>query len=290
MISKPLSILHGDFGRVVLASLTRSMACHAHRDCHVIVNMSPQTIVFGVNHQEYMLGSGKMLLVNAWEPHYYKHHSAHDAVTLLTFYFNPTWLKAIDKTFALSGHPRFFSRPVWTPSATISQLFEDVIESLPLAVAKSILHAEDCLTPLLTTLCCNIMALVEPPTKLIPAGMFGEWGFDARIRAVVEKAISSRNALVTVADLLAATTLSRAQFFRLFGRSTGLAPATFLNMLKMEHCLQQLTLGDTPIQDIAEQAGYYPVGNFTRFFINQQGVSPSAYRKMFFNLNLTSDP
>ena len=62
--------------------------------------------------------------------------------------------------------------------------------------------------------------------------------------------------------------------------STGMSPALFVNMLKMESGLHSLTQRDVKLQDIAFDLGFDTAGNFTRFFVGMQGFAPSKYRKI----------
>lgn len=278
-MSTPLAIIHGAFGRVVLLHLDHSMVMHAHRDCHVLLKVNGPDVLFGIRGEEYPLTDNTMTLINAWEPHCYRHRHPGEAVTLLTFYFRPDWLRQIDRSFLLSGHPGFFRHPVHLLTPSLERLKHSILRCL----GESPWRQKWQVNALMSDFFSEIMATTRLPDDLLPAGLCGEMGFDARIRALIEQLIGSRDIGVTesMETLARAAGLSRAQFFRLFNRSTGMTPATFLNMIRMESCLRSLARPDIPIQAIAKQAGYDTPGNFTRFFVRQQGLSPSHYRKAF---------
>jgi len=274
-MSTPLGIIHSDFGRVVLARLDQSMVQHAHRECHLILKVSGPDIIFSIKKSKHVLTNASLLLVNAWEPHFYEHETGSEPVTLLTFYFKPQWLKAVDRQFALSGHPKFFSQASTVLSTRGEELRDDILALLTGFSVPN--HAM--INQLMAEAFQTFTHSLTLPTRLYPAGGAGELGYDSRIRQVVDYLIDHHGLCSSLETLAKSVGLSRAQFFRLFSRSTGMAPATCINMLKMEYCLQDVVQFDIPIQDIAERMGYFPQGNFTRFFVSQQGVSPSHYRR-----------
>lgn len=275
-VSKPLAIIHSDFGRVVLLHLDHSMVRHAHRECHIIMKVGGPDVMFGVRQQEHNLTDGTMVLVNAWEPHFYTHVPQQAPITLLTFYFNPSWLAQFDSRLTFSGHPKFFTRPTHLLSVAAERLRDDVLTALMNYSVPSNASIND----LMANIFLEISTDLGFPQQLYPAGLNGELGFDARIRQIINNVLEEKDLSVSCNDLFAQIGLSRAQFFRLFDQSTGMTPTTFLNMLRMEACLREIGQLDMSIQTIAERLGYYPQGNFTRFFSKQQGLSPSNYRKM----------
>jgi len=274
-MSDPLRIIHGDFGRVALLRLDQSMVRHAHTQCHIIFKVGGPDIRFGVRQHEHLVTNNSVLLVNAWEPHFYLHRSNPEPTILLALYLNPLWLKALDSRFMLSAHPKFFNKPIATVPAKLSQLRDDSLEQL----VHNITPLKPRISELMAEIFLEVINIVTPRTLLLHGGMYGELGFDSRIRIVVEHILHSNDEPATLDELASSIGLSRAQFFRLFTRTTGLPPATFINMVRMEACLKGVALRNLSMQAIAEQVGFLPASNFTRFFSGQQGVSPNKYRK-----------
>jgi hypothetical protein len=81
-LSEPLRILHGLFGRIVLVRLDRAMALHAHRHCHIVFKVGGQDIRFGIRDREHPLCDDSVLLINAWEPHFYEHRTTAEPTVL----------------------------------------------------------------------------------------------------------------------------------------------------------------------------------------------------------------
>lgn len=138
-MSDPLRIIHGPFGRVVLVRLDHSMVLHAHRDCHIVFKIGGADIQFGINGKEYPVTAQSVLMINAWEPHFYNHRETNEKTVLLAFYLLPQWLKELDRRFAHSAQPRFFARPVENLTLRLARTRDDVVDALTQHVPPSII-------------------------------------------------------------------------------------------------------------------------------------------------------
>lgn len=275
-MSDPLRIIHGPFGRVVLVRLDHSMVLHAHRDCHIVFKIGGADIQFGINGREYPVTAQSALMINAWEPHFYHHRETEEKTVLLAFYLQPQWLKELDRRFAHSARPKFFARPVETLTLRLARARDDVVDALAQPIPTGTREIE----ALIAAVFCEILTISPPRDLLRLAGEHGELDFDARIRKLVERMLSEGDAKPTPEEMALAAGLSRPQFFRLFKKSTGMPPALFVNMLRMESGLRRLAQRDVKLQDIAYDLGFDTAGNFTRFFVGMQGFAPSKYRKI----------
>lgn len=275
-MSDPLRIIHGRFGRAVLVRLDHSMVLHAHRECHIVFKIGGADIQFGVGAQEYPVTAQSALLINAWEPHYYNYRETETKTVLLAFYLNAHWLKEVDRRFAGSTHPKFFERPVEVLSPRLARGRDDVLDALGQLEPPNVQDME-CL---IASIFSEIVSLSPPRTLLQFASERVERDYDARIRKTIERMLGNGDLLCGPEDMASSAGLSRAQFFRLFKKSTGLPPTLFLSMLKMEASLQKVAQRDISLQDIAYDLGFDTAGNFTRFFVGVQGFAPSKYRKL----------
>jgi AraC-like DNA-binding protein len=48
----------------------------------------------------------------------------------------------------------------------------------------------------------------------------------------------------------------------------------------MEASIERIVASSMPMLDVAQSVGFEASGNFTRFFVSLQGVTPSQYRKI----------
>lgn len=252
------------------------MVLHAHRECHIVFKIGGADIEFGVGAKEYPVTAQSALMINAWEPHYYHYKKTEAKTVLLAFYLNPHWLKEVDRRFAASTHPKFFERPVEVLSHRLARGRDDVLDALTQVEPPSVQEMEN----LIATIFSEILTLSPPRNLLQLASERLERDYDARIRKIVGRMLEEGDLLCGPEDMACWSGLSRAQFFRLFKKTTGLPPTLFLSMLKMETSLRKVAQRDVSLQDIAFDLGFDTAGNFTRFFAGTQGFAPSKYRKI----------
>ena len=73
--------------------------------------------------------------------------------------------------------------------------------------------------------------------------------------------------------------LSRPHFYKLFREQIGLTPNLYLNALRMERAIERLAVTQEAVSDIGFDLGYSSQASFSRFFIANGVVPPSAYRR-----------
>lgn len=273
-MSKPLSIFQGRFGRVALLEMDRSLVTHAHRDCHVLLKFSGADTAFDVRGQVCPLADDTAVLVNAWEPHAYTHGQNAPQTLILALYIDPTWLGGIDSRLFCSGHSQFF------PRACVS--ITGGIRDSTLALGSQMLLGDILSTEEAEITVFNLMLRVidafsdrkvlrgSPPPLTVS---------DHRIRRAVCHMRRTLGDPLDIRGLARVAGLSRPHFFAQFKRNTGLTPALFLNTLRMEAATRLLVDSEGALCDVANDLGFDAHSNFTRFFRQHQGVTPSEYRR-----------
>ena len=73
--------------------------------------------------------------------------------------------------------------------------------------------------------------------------------------------------------------LSRPHFFKLFRAQMGLTPNLYLNALRMERAIELLAESEEGVTEIGFDLGFSSQASFSRFFIANGVVAPSAYRR-----------
>lgn len=274
-MSDALRILHGEFGRVALVLVDKPMAVHAHRMCHIIFKVGGGAIEFGIREWQHRLDARTVLLVNAWEPHFYEQKPLSPPATLLALYLEPDWLRKIDRRFSLSAHPRFFGSPGCEAEGRIARIRDELLDTLAARESPSAIIVEATIVALIA----EITTKVRPSADLSACELMGGVAFDARIRHCIELMQCTSGISIDFDEIARSANLSRPHFFHLFRKQTGVTPATFATMLRMEASIAHVSTSDVPLMDIGLQMGFDSPGNFTRFFVAQQGVTPSQYRR-----------
>jgi transcriptional regulator GlxA family with amidase domain len=73
--------------------------------------------------------------------------------------------------------------------------------------------------------------------------------------------------------------LSRPHFFKLFRTQVGLTPNLYANALRMERAIERLAVTGEAVAEIGFDLGFSSQASFSRFFIANGVVPPSAYRR-----------
>ncbi len=74
--------------------------------------------------------------------------------------------------------------------------------------------------------------------------------------------------------------LSRPRFNQLFRLCTGVSPGLYGDALRVEQAVKGLSTQPQPVASVSEQLGFSAQGNFSRFFQQYTGVTPSHFRRI----------
>lgn len=82
-------------------------------------------------------------------------------------------------------------------------------------------------------------------------------------------------------EIAATVQLSRPRFNGLFKKVTGLSPARYIKLLKMETARQLLTTGFPSITEVMDKVGIKDYSHFCHDFKRLYGITPAQYRDHF---------
>lgn len=91
----------------------------------------------------------------------------------------------------------------------------------------------------------------------------------------------TRNAdrAIKVADMAARAKMSERSFYRKFTDATGVAPAKYLEALRLENAKRYLEAGE-PAKAVAQRAGFRSESSFRAAFAARYGISPAQHQRM----------
>jgi AraC-like DNA-binding protein len=277
-MSTALRIAHGEFGRVALLDMDRSLVRHAHPHCHVLIKASGADTQFAVGERLVPLTDSQAVLINTWEPHAYVHYQDRPRTTILALYIEPAWLKSFRPNWAASGALGFFDRPAGEVSPRIRRLSMDLA-----ATMLDDPGANSTQEQLLSDLMISIIERFTPWRTLSrPTPQFAAQRsqFDWRIRRAINLIQTDPRAVRDVDTLAREVGLSRAHFYRLFERSTRMTPHIYINLLRMELAVKTVVHGEDTLSAVSDRLGFAAQSHFTRFFRDHAGVNPSEFRQV----------
>jgi AraC-like DNA-binding protein len=277
-VSSAVKILQGRFGRVALLDMDAPLVGHAHHHCHILIKAGGADAAFSVRGNRAPLADDSAVLINAWEHHAYEHDVPRGERTLiLALYIEPGWLAEIQRSLAMSGHPRFFPQPCVRITPAARRIAEEFVLELWWSDDVSPGRMEQLLFNLIVSVIdsyagwrdlANLLR-VKPPVAV-----------DPRIRQAIATMKTDLARELDVDTLAAQCGLSRAHFFTLFQRDTQVTPLVYANVLRFEAAIQQLSESRVPVGDVAHALGFSVPSHFARFFRQHLGITPSDYRRV----------
>jgi AraC-like DNA-binding protein len=275
-MSNALRIAYGDFGRVALLDMDRSLVRHAHPHCHVLLKVEGADTSFWVGNARAPLDDDTAVLVNGFETHAYVHDPRRPRTLILALYIEPEWLDRFQRGWSASGAPGFFARPTGAITPKIRHLGRSLAISMMGEPENTAAH-ESLLSALMIAVIERFAQWRAPETSIRAA--FAPL-IDWRVRKAMSAMQHELGDALRVEDVARAVGLSRPHFFRLFESSLKLSPRVYFNVLRLERAVEALVGGAVPVADISTNLGFSEPGHFSRFFRDHAGVSPSEFRRV----------
>lgn len=276
-MSDALRIRSGEFGRVALLDMDRSLVRHAHPHCHVLLKVGGCDTSFLVGEDLARLTGESAVLINAWTPHAYVHRPGAPRTIILALYIEPGWLAQFRSNWLVSGEAGFFS--------ATSGAITPRIRTLATGLSASMVHAPTATEDHEAMLGDLMIAVIERFTEWRSVGASlreaaRQSSVDWRVRKAIQLMRRDPCAGLSVDRLAREAGMSRANFFRVFENSTGVTPRVFLNVVRLELAVAAAVESDVPFGDLSERLGFSAQGHFTRFFRDHAGVPPSQFRSV----------
>jgi AraC-like DNA-binding protein len=265
-LSEAVAVLHGTFGRACLYAMDRTMVPHAHREGHLLFHVRGAPGEVYVDGCAVPVGPGRAVAVNPWQTHYYSQPFPGERTLLLVLYIRPTWFGN-----AIGGRASAlrFGRAAIEVSNTLGQLID---ASVMLGRDPDGQTINDWLLTL-TEYCFDQSWHGSDPARRF-AGVH-----DFRLRKAIQLLEQRVSEPVELDAVAREAGLSRPHFYKLFRQQVGVTPHIYLNSLRMERAIDRLTGTNEAVAAIGLDLGFSSQASFSRFFIANGVVPPSAYRR-----------
>jgi AraC-like DNA-binding protein len=271
-MSDSLAVFHGQFGRVCLYNMDRGMVPHGHREGHLILHVQGPPGEVVVNGKVWPLSAGQAVAVSPWQAHHYRPVYASVPTLALVLYIRPAWFLEASRHASASI---CFGR--------VGIEVTDYLERLVFGTAQAMLDAdhEDLLIE--ERLCALTQCAYDQSWQWTPRG--AEFTGpelprrDFRIRKALKYLQEKVGEPIELDTVAREVGLSRPHFYKLFRAQVGLTPNLYLNALRMERAIELLVSSREAVADIGFDLGFSSQASFSRFFIGNGVVPPSAYRR-----------
>jgi AraC-like DNA-binding protein len=253
-MGRTVRLIEGRFGRLVLAELGPQEELHARSDPAIVLQH----------------GDGKVLFLNPGEI-----HVSLDASRVLAFHAAGEWLRA--------SFPAVFGPEDRRPFPNASELITPRIRQLSDTLAIEVLNDRFLSPERLEFMLQELVLLIVETYLTKRRGSSPLWRgsrfADTRVRRAIALLRAHPNKDLNMDDVASEVGLSRSRFYDLFQLCTGFSPRAYLDMLCVETAIARVSRSEGKIAEVSAELGFSAQSNFTRFFLHQVGVPPSAYRR-----------
>ncbi|MEK8053095.1 AraC family transcriptional regulator [Ideonella sp. DXS22W] len=271
-MSDAYAIREGEFGRAVVLDLRDDLVAHAHAETQFAFWLGGGRAQAHLGSELVQYSDEVALGTNAYESHDARLLDKSQPAIFLVLYIAKPWL---DERRAVSGRPFFFPSPRVPISPALRQSCWRVLDMILSAGADQPARLTQEVEALIGTAIDATLAPVDPAGLRARTPML-----DHRLRAAIAYMREHVADPISVEDIAGKVGLSRAHFFSLFRDQLNTTPQVFWSAVRVEEAVRRLALRAEPLTSVAMELGFSSPGNFSRFFREHMGVTPSRFRRV----------
>jgi AraC-like DNA-binding protein len=271
-IDESYALHEGAYGRTVVLQLRDDLVAHAHAETQIAFWLGGARSDARVVGKVVEYSEHTALGVNPYESHDARLLDDAGPAIFLCFYISKSWL---DERRAESGRPFFFPNPQVPINAALRLACWQVLDIVVSPYHERREFIDDEVEKLIIAAIDASLAPAHGQGLSATAPMI-----DHRLRAAITYMREHVGDPVVVDDVAGKVGLSRAHFFSLFRDQLNTTPQVFWSAVKVEEAVRRLVQKAEPLTSVALDLGFSTPGNFSRFFREHMGVTPSHYRKV----------
>lgn len=270
-MAETYALHEGAFGRAVVLELRDDLISHAHAEVQLALWLGGARVEGHVGSQRVPYSENLALGTNTYESHDARLLDRSGTAVFLVLYVAKPWL---DERRAATGRPFHFAAPGVPIDAAVRQACGRVLDKIvaPHEHAGADIDAQ--VEALLLAAIESTAAPPQPGRPLSPTPTL-----DRRLRAAIAYMREHVNEPVVVEDVASKVGLSRGHFFALFRDQLNTTPQVFWSAVRVEEAVRRLVEHEEPLTSVAMDLGFSTPGNFSRFFREHMGVTPSRFRR-----------
>lgn len=262
----------GSFGRAVVLELRDDLVAHAHAETQLALWLGGARVEGHVGAQLVPYSEHMALGTNAYESHDARLLGKSGPAVFLCLYVAKAWL---DERRASSGRPFAFSSPCVPIDDAVRQSCWRVLDQIVSPQQSSAEDIDQEVERLLLAAIDSSTTVGEEPRRVSRAPVL-----DHRLKSVIGYMREHVNEPLSVEDVASKVNLSRAHLFSLFREQLNTTPQVFWSAVRVEEAVRRLIHQEEPLTSVALDLGFSTPGNFSRFFREHMGVSPSKFRRV----------
>ncbi|KTT25219.1 AraC family transcriptional regulator [Pseudacidovorax intermedius] len=268
-MAEAYALHEGEFGTAVVLELRANLLAHAHSEAQIAFWLGGARGTARVGSQLVEYGENVALGVNPFQAHdFAMQEGSHGAAVFLAFMVRQEWLQ---QRAAAANRAFRFAFPRIHIDAALRRTCWQVLD-LILSAKSPPSHIDDQVEKLLE-------AAIDAAPEGGPKQTTGiRASLDYRLRLVIEHMRAHVSDKATIDEIAGKVGLSRAHLFALFRDQLSTTPQVFWSAVRVEEAMRRVGNG-APLTDVAMDLGFSAPSNFSRFFKEHTGVSPSIFRR-----------
>ena len=273
-MARPIRVFDGSFGRLQLLEASAGDPPQASPVLQIMVKQGGLDFDMRVDGAPLRLTRGSVVFVSPGASSEPVFESGTGSAQILCFQASADWLRGSFPA-VFDADSRAFGSTRENITARIRQLADTLVVEVLNDQFLSHERLEFMLQELMLSIVETYLARRQAGARLWRGSPFA----DGRIRKALALLRAHPNKEVNMNDLASQVGLSRSRFYDLFQTSTGRSPRSYLDLLCVESAIAKLASGTAKIAEVSAELGFSAQSNFTRFFQQQVGIPPSAYRR-----------
>ena len=268
MAAEAYALHEGAFGTAIVLELQADLVAHAHSETQIAFWLGGSRACARVGSETVYYSEDVALGANAFESHDMTLLDNSGSCLFLAFMISSDWLAQRE---CARGRKFRLPSPHIPIDANLRQSCWRVLD-LILSGGDARASVDDEVERLLEV-------AIESASAL-PSDKKGGLGIstDHRLRAAIAHMRDNVSAKATIDEIATKVGLSRAHFFALFRDQLNTTPQVFWSAVKVEEAMRRVAQGGA-LTEVALDLGFSAPGNFSRFFKEHTGVSPSIFRR-----------
>lgn len=259
----------GAFGQAIVLEAGTDLVPHSHSESQIVFWLGGAHAQAQVGAELVQYEENTAVAINAYQSHDMTLLETNGAAVFLVFMISRQWL---NERRRVTGRPFVFPSPRIPIDTSLRQACWQVLDLILTAREKKT-QVDENIEQLIIATIDAASGTRDAKTRLLPPLL------DHRLRAAIALMRAQVNERITLDEIASKVGLSRAHFFTLFRDQLNTTPQVFWSAIRVEEAMRRLIEGSESLTTVAMDLGFSATNNFSRFFKEHTGVSPSIFRR-----------
>jgi AraC-like DNA-binding protein len=266
------AVTEGDYGRVEVVEHNHDLVMHAHPYTQFAFWLGGGMARSRVGQHMVQLGPDMALGVNSHASHDLRLEDPEKPAVVLNLYLNDAWLDAQCSALA---HSMVLPHPCIGITSAVREVCSRLLTHMVSPLREQSLSIAADVVSLVSKTICSAMTPEQLQAMPVRRRMI-----DYRLRVAIAHMQDNLGNPKVAEEVAEVVGLSRSRFFELFHDQLGTSPLVFWNAMRVEEALTRLNAREENMTSMAMELGFSTPGNFSRFFRDHRGVTPTTYRRV----------